>query len=272
MTKKKQVINPSFLDKKTQPVIDILKRVVASGFIKNAHPISAIIIAPVGAGKTFALQKMSINKNIMALSDVTPYGLTRLFNEIRMKGVKHIIIYDLVEPMSRGRAIVNNLIGFLNSLIEEGIFKIQTGFMEVKEPIKLGLITATTSTEITDKRRGWLSIGFISRLLPVSFNYSHSDVIQILDDLAKQQIRGITYEDLIVKEKEIKVNPEIFSKLIPYANQMKQDNALPFRQLEQLKILLMANALLRGDNKVTEDDFTWFKSIVNYLNYDLNNL
>lgn len=272
MGKKKVDKKEIFIDKKGKPVIEILKRVIASGFIKNARPLSCIMIAPVGAGKTSNLLKFSNNKNIMALSDITPYGLTKLLGEIKMKGIKHLIIFDLVEPMSRGRASVNNLIGFFNSLIEEGIFKISTAFIEVKEPINLGLITCTTDKEIRDKRRDWLNIGFISRLIPISFDYTDTDVIQILEDLAGQNIREIKYEELKLKEKEIQGNEHIFTALIPYAQNMMLEGEKPFRKLEQLKVLLMANALLRGSNKVENEDLEWFKSVVNFMNYDLNKL
>jgi hypothetical protein len=94
------VIEMALIEEKTQPILEILKRVVASGFVKNAFPISAILVAPVGAGKTTALKKVAFNKNILALSDVTPYGLSKLLPEIKAKDVKHIIIFDLVEPMS----------------------------------------------------------------------------------------------------------------------------------------------------------------------------
>jgi hypothetical protein len=272
MKKKKIEKVDYFIDKKSKPITEILKRIIASGFIKNARPLSCLLIAPVGAGKTTTLLKFSTNKNIMALSDVTPYGLTKLLSEIKMKGIKHLIIYDLVEPMSRGRASVNNLIGFFNSLIEEGIFKISTAFIEVKEPINLGLITCTTEKEMKDKRRGWLGIGFISRLIPISFDYTSTDIIQILEDLAKQKIRDISFEELKIKEKDIKENETIFNQLIPYAQDMILEGELPFRKLEQLKILLMSNALLRNDDKVIQEDFDWFKSIVTYLNYDLHHL
>ena len=261
-----------FIDEKTKPILEILKRVRASAYIKNAFPLSCLIVAPVGAGKTTALRKISSNNGVMAFSDFTPYGLTKCLPEIRMKNIKHIIIYDLVEPMSRSRSIVGNLIGFLNSLIEEGVFKISTGFIEIKEPLQLGLITCTTPTEIKDKRRDWLGIGFISRLLPISYNISKTDVIQILEDMADKNIREFITENQNLKEIEIEGDKEIFLKLIPYSQNMSFDNSMPFRKLNQLQVLLMSNALIEGRKKVNEKDFEWFKEVVKYLNYEMNNL
>jgi hypothetical protein len=178
--------------------------------------------------------------------------------------------------MSRNRAIVNSLIGFLNSLIEEGIFRISTGFIEIKEPIKLGLITATTKKELFDKRRGWLGIGFISRMIPISYSFTEVDVIQILEDLANQNVKDISYESLKLKEKNIKENPEINKLLIPYAQTIDStiakgdEKPMPFRRLNQLKVLLMANALLNNRSEVTNEDFEWFKSVAKWINFEFN--
>lgn len=256
---------------KLEPIIQILERIIASGFVKNGFPLSCIVVARVGAGKTVSVKKYIKNKNILGLSDITPYGLTKLLGEIKLNNVKHIIIFDMVEPMSRSRSCVNNLIGFLNSLIEEGIFRISTGFIEVKEPIKLGLITTTTPSELLDKRRGWLAIGFISRMLPISYEYSKIDVIQILESIAKSEIADVDYVTLKKKEKNIKTNPEIEKELIPYSQAIdKLDTALPFRRLKQLKVLLMANALLDNRNEVTLEDLNWFKGIAKHINLDFN--
>ena len=53
---------------------------------------------------------------------------------------------------------------------------------------------------------------------------------------------------------------------------MEIQKPLPFRRLNQLKILLKANALLRGADRVEEVDFEWFQSIVNWLNFTSNAL
>lgn len=263
------------LDEKTRPIVEILKRVIASGYVKNAYPLSCLLVAPVGAGKTTQLKKI-IGNGIMGLSDVTPYGFAKLLPEIRAKNIKHIIIFDLVEPMSRSRNIVNSLIGFLNSLVEEGIFRISTGFIEIREPIRVGLITSTTKKELQDKRRGWLGIGFISRMLPVSWSFANMDIIQILETLAKGEIPEIKPEEIRIKERSVKGNEAVFQKLIPYAQvidaHFSPEAPLPFRRFNQLKIFLMANALLHGRTEVTEEDFQEFQRLAKWINFDFNPL
>lgn len=262
------------IDEKVKPIVEILKRVVASAYVKNAYPLSCLLVAPVGAGKTTQLKRMMGN-GILGLSDVTPYGFAKLLPEIKAKDVKHIIIFDLVEPMSRNRATVTSLIGFLNSLIEEGIFRISTGFIDIREPVRMGLITSTTKNELMDKRRGWLGIGFISRMLPVSWSFTNVDVIQILEALTKSEIPEIKPEQIKLKERAIEGNPHVFELLIPYANNIDAtatEKPLPFRRLNQLKIFLMANALLRNSKAVEMKDFEDFKNLARWINLDFNPL
>jgi len=280
------------LDEKTRPIAQILKRVVASAYLRNSetYPLSALLVAPVGAGKTTLIKKACWGNGVLGLSDCTPYGLAKLLPEIEAKGVKHIVIYDMVEPMSRSRVIVNPLIGFLNSLIEEGIFRVSTGFITIDKPIKLGLITSTTKKELFDKRRGWLSIGFISRMLPISWTFTDTDVIQILQALASGGLEGVNPEEIKLRARKVEGDPTIFQKLIPYAQAIEASanryltrgkegelievkvEAYPFRRQKQLMIFLMSNALLRGSPKVEEKDFEEFQALVRWMNYDLNPL
>lgn len=262
------------IDEKTKPLVEILKRIVASGYIKNAYPLSAIIVSEVGGGKTTQLKKI-LHDGILALSDATPYGIAKILPEIRAKDVKHIIIFDLVEPMSRSRSVVNSFIGFMNSLIEEGIFRISTGFIDIKEPLKVGLITTTTVKELEDKRRGWLGIGFISRMLPITFSYTSIDIIQILEDLANSRLEEIKPEKIKLKTKGIEENAAIFKRLIPYAQNIDRSSTekpIPFRRLKQLEIFLMANALLNNRMTVTEADFKEFEKLGRWINFDFNPL
>ena len=163
---------------------EILKRVIISGYVTNAQPLSTILIAPAGAGKTATLKQFYINKNLLVATDITPYGFAQNFSEIKNKKVTHIIIPDLTQIFSRSDKIVNNTIGFLNALIEEGIYYIKTFYIELKEEIKLGLITSTTTADFFKRRKGWLGIGFLSRLLPITYQYATPTAIDILNKIA----------------------------------------------------------------------------------------
>ena len=77
-----------------------------------------------------------------------------------------------------------------------------------------------------------------------------------------------------LKEKEIKISDELAKELIPYSLRISEDmeKVLPFRQLKQLQILAMSNALLRNDKEVKKEDVEKVKDLSRFINLKFNPL
>jgi hypothetical protein len=106
------------------------------------------------------MKKFAICKNVAYLSDVTAFGVQRdLLAKIESGEVRHIMIPDLLQPLSRKESTVNSFITMMNSLIEEGVSAMTTyatpGLVTFKKPVKVGLMTAITSDEFNDNRHNW---------------------------------------------------------------------------------------------------------------------
>ena len=129
-----------------KPIVDIVETVLWTGWIEGHKPVSLILVAPPEEGKTTILQSVKYAKGIIYISDVTLYGLANkiIEHQNRREIVNHIVIPDLINPLSRQRAVSQALIAFLNALIEEGIAKIKTGSLIVEYPMQAGLITSIT--------------------------------------------------------------------------------------------------------------------------------
>ena len=160
---------------KVEPIQEILKLIFASGYVKNAYPISALVIAEVGAGKTSVLRrfKNSTNKGIAYITDATAFGITKhLYYEIVNKDIRHIIIPDLITPLSKSKSTVNSFIAFMNALIEEGVVRIISFAVpdEIKKEVKCGLVTSITRSDLFSVKKGWSRIGFLSRMIPISYS------------------------------------------------------------------------------------------------------
>jgi hypothetical protein len=149
-----------------QPLIDFVKLTIYTAYIDNVpKPNSVLIIAKPESGKTEALKKFIPNKNVAYLSDVTAYGIERDYlTKIESREIRHIIIPDLLKPLSRKESTVKTFVTMMNALIEEGIASASTYALRRTSEmhVKCGLITAITDGEFNDKRHGW------SRLVPVS--------------------------------------------------------------------------------------------------------
>jgi hypothetical protein len=265
---------------KIEPVQEILKRVFASGYIKNAYPLSAIIVAGIGGGKTSVLKRFSCsetNKGIFIISDVTAFGIVKsCYNELRNGKIRHIVIPDLITPMSKAKSTRDTFISFMNGLIEEGIMRIETYAVQVSEPIKCGLVTSIAKEDfLTGYRRDtWHKTGFISRMIPISYSYEQTDIIKILETIHQGIKNGVSLE-LNLIDKEIKIDEKMANQLIPYAMNLGKElnDVYPFRQMKQFIILAMANALLEGRETVEQKDIDWVKETAcKYVNISFNPL
>jgi len=170
-------------------LVDIIKLTLYTAYIKNVpKPNSLIIVAKPESGKTEVMRKFAINKNVAYLSDVTAFGIQRDYlSKIENGEVRHIIIPDLLKPLSRKESTVNTFITMMNSLVEEGVAAVSTyatpGLLLFRKPVRCGLITAITGDEFRDHRHNWKKKGFLSRTVPFSYSYGISTVNKVFESI-----------------------------------------------------------------------------------------
>jgi hypothetical protein len=125
-------------------------------------------------------------------TDATAHGIIRDTNQLRdfaSGQLTHIVIPDLLTCLGRKQDTVKTFIHFMNALVEEGVVNVSTYANRIQASIeaKAGLITAIPIDPFLDKRHQWGKIGFLSRALPVSFDYQVSTRIEILQYIQTQQ-------------------------------------------------------------------------------------
>ena len=156
--------------KDLDPLVDMVTLTLYTAYIKNVpKPNSLLIIAKPESGKTEILKKFIPNKNVTYLSDITAFGIERDYlSKIESGEIRHIIIPDLLKPLSRKESTVKTFITMMNALIEEGIASASTYAMRrtSEKHVKCGIITAITGEELSDQRHNWGRIGFLSRIVP----------------------------------------------------------------------------------------------------------
>src|SRR5208282_1346841 len=215
-------------------------------------PNSLLIIAKPESGKTEALKKFIKNKNVAYLSDVTAYGIERdYFPKIESREIRHIIIPDLLKPLSRKESTVKTFVTMMNALIEEGIASASTYALRRTSTIhvKCGLITAITDEEFNDKRHGWSRLGFLSRIVPFSYSYGMDSVKRVFDS-----ILGLGYLKeyevklkIPTKDRRIELPRKYAQEILPStATIARAQNTYGFRLQKQFQALLQASALERN--------------------------
>jgi hypothetical protein len=257
-------------------LIDIVKLTLLSAYVSNlSKPVSLLIIAKPESGKTEVMKKFAINSNVAYLSDVTAYGIQRDYqNAIESREIRHIMIPDLLKPLSRKESTVNTFITFMNSLIEDGIFAVST-YATIRpphvKPVKCGLIAAITTDEFSDHRHKWERLGFLSRTIPFSYSYGIPTVNKVF-----QYIIGLDFldeRDIELRipngDKEIKLPAKYAQEILPSTTTIaKAQETYGFRLQKQFQGLLQASALETRRKAVNQSDVERVLELMGWVNFD----
>lgn len=265
-TKKKQIV---FL----QVLECIIELVIQSAFIKNADPLSLIISAPVGSGKTELLKQYRNCRGVKFLSEVTAYGIkSRYLDDIATGKIRILMIGDLLNPLSKQKKTKDDFIACMNNISEEGIGAISTYALQRdgKKFVKCGIITTIAKPDFMRKSHRWYEMGFLSRAIPLTYGYSASTKVKIYEHIAKaDDIRNNSLKDLWLPKIPINVkqDKELNVKIIELALGLEKWEAVyGFRRQEQFQTLMMANALKNGRTKVTEEDYQKILELSKFIN------
>lgn len=253
----------------------IIELTLWSGCLENERPLSLLIVAKPESGKSQLVLKYKVNNpGVIVISDCTAYGLQKAFlNEMKDKIIHHIIIPDLITPLSRQPATVATFIAFLNGLMEEGIIEVHTFAQDFKvEGLNVGLVSTITPSILNDSRHRWTRMGFLSRMLPVAYRYSQETAQKVLDSITKREYSHYTPKQLHLPEEkhEVELPKKYAQAMLPFTKKFNArlndaERLYGFRHQKQLQVLLQAHALMCKRHRVTSEDVYVVKSIVRLI-------
>ena len=115
-------------------------------------------------------------------------------------------------------------------------------------------------------------MGFLSRFIVFSYSYHDSTVTEILGKYSEQ---GIKLKDIKITlprgTKDVELSREIADKLDPTARRIgEQFNLYGFRAKINFRSLLKALAYRNQRKIVTEEDFTEFLELADFMNFKFN--
>ena len=263
--------------KDLEPLIDMVTLNLFTAYLKNIQkPNSLLIIAKPESGKTEVLKKFIPNKNVIYLTDATAFGLERdYYPKIESGEIRHIIIPDLLKPLSRKESTVRTFVTSLNALVEEGVASYSTyaGRRSSEKPVKCGIITAITDEELDDQRHSWGRLGFLSRIVPFSYSYGMESVKRVFDSiLGLDYLEERSIELQIPKvDKIVKLPRRYAEAILPSTATIAQaQKTYGFRLQKQFQALLQASALERGRTIVDSKDVDRILHLMNWVNFDVH--
>lgn len=257
---------------KLADVSELVKYTLFSDYLelKITHkevPVSALIIANAESAKTSLVEQYFPNDGIVYANDITAWGIEHMWLDKMKDGrIKRLLIPDLINPTSRKQETVDSLITFLNAYISwEGMSTVATYAMqfELETPVRGAILATVTPEDFLRVTRSIKAVGFLSRLMPITYSYSHTAVDDILSDIfnGKNQWDKIAL-DLPTELTPVRLEGMLASQFRPVAKAIgKQAGAYGFRAGTYLMTLSRAKALSEGRDAVNQDDV----DRINYL-------
>jgi len=256
----------NFIDdeQKREELKNMIKKLVKlayfSAFLYKKTPISLFLLAPPGQSKTHYILKYKTKYSNVS-TDLSYMGI---INQLRKdKTLKHIVIPDFIKVSNKKKSTADSTIGLLCNFMEEGIFEINLGNNE-KIDFKGrtgGVITATTRASYAQNFKKWNAIGFDSRFIFVSWEYSQLTLDSIMKEINTENKR--LKQTKMLKAKITDVYTE--SRLNAIFNKHTGND---LRKLIHFQDLAKCNALMNGRNKVMEEDINEVLRLGKIINTD----
>jgi hypothetical protein len=236
-----------------EPIIDLVKTIVWTGQLRGERPVSAILCAPIGSGKTSVLWKLQ--------SEVTEFFSDFTSREARpalkKDYVTHLLIGDLLSVLGHKQGTVKLSINILAKLTGDRLTRDPWTGDEIA-PRMMGVITAIPPEELYSRQcKPFLwSGGFASRYIIVRYDYDLKTIRRIHEYIKSDAYtKEAPYAFHVDRgQLEVAIPPSISDKISLLARTIKHD-PIGARAHHHLRALTKARARMRGSVVVNEEDF-----------------
>lgn len=166
---------------KLNPILEIIRAAIWTARLSDEKPVSIMLVAEQESAKTECLKYFRGTSTLHYVSDITSRGLKPYKSGIESGKLRHLVILDLVRIVSHGRNVSDRTLQTLASLMEEGESETSDagGTDSWANFPRIGVLMAITPAFFRAKRGKWRETGFLTRFVPVSFEYSSESVREI---------------------------------------------------------------------------------------------
>lgn len=276
---------------KTENIEKLVRYAIISGFIKrDISPISLMLIAKPEHNKTSILKTFENMKNVYYTTDLSPKPLIEFLKRVDAgENYHHIIVPDFIKVVVHNKITAHSTVTTLNAMIEEGIQNSNYYGQEIhlKNNIRCGLITSITPELYKQQFKVWNDMGFLTRFLPVAYEYSDETRFKIMQmiqgngggdldsDIGKIKKAGqknITIDNdvaagiaLFVDDLVTRLNNFEVTMYYGDVRQKVRMNIQGFRLHKQLRLLAKAIAFDRKLDHVNYECIAELRELISYL-------
>jgi len=264
-----------------------------SAYLKNEDAISGLIYAWQERGKSTIVLSVK-HTGFLIEDDMTAYGLSRRLNELyqqnKLKQYHHILIPDLEKITSRSRTVKNELRSFLQTLMWDGIQDVDTYNIHLHFPSRLKMsVIACVTPDVFNTKSSFRRLGFLSRLIPFSFDYDDNTIDEILKFIGtfeEDKLRIQTITILNKKKAEITIPQHYLDLLEEKSRTLAKtiDDFCPYKEPNEKRLIgsrakrlltcyLKSICLARNEKTIfDEKDWREFEIMFRYFNFNMKEL
>jgi hypothetical protein len=253
-------------------LIKLVNLALLTGRLKNAKPISMLLIGDTETGKTQILEVFMNVKSVIWANDLSAHVIVDEVAPQVEKGKTHILIPDLLKILGHQKVVTRNTITMLNSIMEEGLKNVMFygTRKEFKHPVRCGVIAAITRPAYHAREKYWKGIGFVGRCIIVSYSYSEATKLRIHEHIRKG-FPAKTIEIMTGKKTQVEIPAKIARRIEALAI-AETPFSTGFRVHKQLRALVQAHALYCGRTKVRMEDFEEIKRLSKFMNLNFHQI
>ena len=268
-----------------EPIEEIIDVAFGTARIRGAIPISLILVADSGGGKSKMLSRYA-GDSIHVTQSFTSQGLFELMQHDSENKIRFLLTADLNPTLSRKPATVEATVANLLSVTADGTTRIDDGRQEkVCKHAPVGIITAVTPDLYHKQAKKWFALGLRRRIIPIFYTYSTETLAAIMEQVRKGKIDGSDFPEKKIEFPASPAYPAIgqleASQLESLAQTLAQNlgklnfrdgqvkkwvvrKVLPISPVITLRSLAQARALAAKRGKVNADDVSFARRFVDF--------
>lgn len=155
-------------------LFDIMQTALHTTYLNRGNPVSILLIAPSGGGKSAAIISMCDEETRLRVDRLTSSGLQSMMkDDDKEKKIKWLMIPDLNPSLVGKKSTTDLTMASLMTIISDGIVRISDGRVEkVVKHGAVGVIAGITPEIYRKHRTIWREIGFTRRFILIYFDYT----------------------------------------------------------------------------------------------------
>lgn len=267
---------------------EIIKTLLFTTFVRDAVPVSGILVAPSGTAKSSLIREVR-GPFIHTTDSFSSAGLWELVIRDPKNELRFISVPDINPSLSRKASTVQLSVANLLSLTFDGTVRVDDGRGEKQcKHLPMGFISAVTPEIYRTQAKRWFALGLRRRIIPLFYCYSYEtqqklqlmvsggkikprengvvnlesipERLPALDKVMSLHIQAISEKLATLLGK----NSVVIKKADKTSRKWYVDNLVPISPHLTLRTLAQAHAIVRNCPKVEQEDIDFLTRFLSF--------